>query len=94
MRIEAYEIDVLGFIKNTHVIDSEEETKLITKRPVNGLYRAKWNGVDWVEGLLQEELDEIEYQQYLDSLKPRDEEIKNAQMELLILNLLIDMEVM
>lgn len=38
--------------------------------------------------------DEIDYEQYLESLKPSDEDIKKAQMELLMLDLLIDMEVM
>lgn len=94
LKIQAFEIDELGFLLEIYVIDSEEETELITTKPPNGLYKAKWTGLDWIEGLPQEELDEIEYQQYLDSLKPSDEEIKNAQLELVILNLLIDMEVM
>ena len=38
--------------------------------------------------------DEIDYEQYLEPLKPSDEDIKKAQMELLMLELLIDMEVM
>ena len=38
--------------------------------------------------------DEIDYELYLESLKPSDDEVKKAQMELLMLELLIDMEVM
>ena len=38
--------------------------------------------------------EEIDYEIYLESLKPSEEEIKKAQMELLMLELLIDMEVM
>lgn len=38
--------------------------------------------------------EEIDYEQYLESLKPSEEEVKKAQMELLMLELLIDMEVM
>ena len=94
MIIQAYEIDSYGYIKEIYVIDSEKETELITINPPDGLYKAKWNGYEWIEGLNQAELEEIEYQQYLDSLKPSSEAIKNAQLELVILNLLIDMEVM
>ena len=38
--------------------------------------------------------EEIDYEIYLESLKPSEEDIKKAQMELLMLELLIDMEVM
>lgn len=59
-----------------------------------GFRHPKWTGTEWVEGLEQSKLDEIEYQQYLDSLKPSEDEVKKAQMELLVMNLLFDMEVM
>lgn len=94
MTIQAFEIDSQGFILEIYVVDSEEETELITVQPPNGLYRPKWTGTEWTEGLSKEKLDEIEYQQYLDSLRPSREQIKNAQLELVILNLLIDMEAM
>ncbi len=38
--------------------------------------------------------EEIDYEIYLESLKPSDDEVKKAQIELLMLELLIDMEVM
>lgn len=36
---------------------------------------------------------EIDEEEYLDSLKPSAEDIKKAQIELVTLNLLVDMEV-
>ena len=38
--------------------------------------------------------DEIDYEKFLDSLKPSQEEVEKAKMELVILNLLIEMEMM
>lgn len=38
--------------------------------------------------------EEIDYEIYLESLKPSENEVKKAQMELLMLDLLVDMEVM
>ena len=38
--------------------------------------------------------EETDYEIYLESLKPSEDEVKKAQMELLMLELLIDMEVM
>ena len=36
--------------------------------------------------------DDIEYEKFLESLKPSAEELKKAEMELVILNLMIEME--
>ena len=38
--------------------------------------------------------EEIDYEEYIESLKPSESEVKKAQMELSMLELLIDMEVM
>ena len=38
--------------------------------------------------------EEIDYEEYIESLKPSEDEVKKAQMELLVMNLLFDMEVM
>lgn len=100
MKKQVYEIYKDGYIKEIYVIEIDEipfeelSEDIIIQDPPNGLYKAKWTGTEWVEGLEQSKLDEIEYQQYLDSLKPSEDEVKKAQMELLVMNLLFDMEVM
>lgn len=38
--------------------------------------------------------EEIDYEEYIGSLKPSEDEVKKAQLELLMLDLLIEMEVM
>ena len=79
------------------IIQGDEQIpdpQYITVPCQDGFHHPKWTGTEWVEGLEQSKLDEIEYQQYLDSLKPSEEEVKKAQMELLVMNLLFDMEVM
>lgn len=93
-KFQVFEIDEIGYIKEIYVVDEGAETELITVQPPQGLHRAKWTGAEWIEGLSQEELGEIEYQRYLESLKPSKVEVKKAQMELLMLDLLVDMEVM
>lgn len=94
--MKAIRIDKDGFfIEDIEVKADQTNTKeIIVTHCENGFYKPKWNGTKWVEGLSQAELDEIEYHQYLDSLKPKDEDLKNAQLELLMLDLLIDTEVL
>ncbi len=59
MKRQVYEIDENNFIKEIHLIDEEENTQHVTTNPPNGLYRAKWNGVEWIEDMTQEEIDEL-----------------------------------
>lgn len=93
--MQVYEYDENGiFVEPVILSENEELPPNMTFNRPDGFYKPKWTGTKWIEGLSQGELDEMEYQQYLNSLKPSDEEIKNAQLELVILNLLIDMEVM
>ena len=91
-----FSADNIGFIGSISAMISVDlpSENIIIQDPPNGLYKAKWTGTEWIEGLEQSKLDEIEYQQYLDSLKPSEDEVKKAQMELLVMNLLIEMEVM
>ena len=34
-------------------------SNIITIRPPDGLYRAKWTGLEWVEDMTQEEINEL-----------------------------------
>lgn len=64
---QVYEIDTNGFIKEIYVVEFDEENNcleelaenIITLSPPDGLYRAKWTGTEWVEDMLQEEIDAL-----------------------------------
>lgn len=94
-----------GFFKDSYLLTAKQieefefgegESLIDTPQPsgTDAFIRPFWNGEKWVESATREELEEIEYKKYIESLKPTEEEIRKAQMELLMLELLIDMEVM
>ena len=62
MKKQVYEIDEGGYLKDIHVIEEGEETSFIIKNPPQGLYRARWTGVEWVEDMTQEEIDDLNNQ--------------------------------
>lgn len=61
MKKQVYEIDEYGFIAEIYVKEFDDELveNFIDVSPPNGLYRAKWNGFEWVEDMSQEEIDSI-----------------------------------
>ena len=67
MKKQAYEMDANGLINEIHVVDVDEKGNILNEGkenfvsvyPPNGLYRAKWNGAEWIEDMSQEEINEI-----------------------------------
>lgn len=59
--IQVFQIDEKGYyIKPINIIDSEDApANYVEMRPPNGLYRAKWNGTEWVEDMSEEEIEEM-----------------------------------
>lgn len=59
--IQVYEIDTEGFYIQPVIIpkESEEESLYISIKPPDGLFKPKWDGEKWVEGLSQKEIDEL-----------------------------------
>lgn len=64
---QVYEIDELGELKNIKVKEFDDEGKCLEELEDNivltdipqGLYRKKWTGTEWVEGMSQDEIFEI-----------------------------------
>lgn len=71
----------------------QENEILVNVDNFNDFLKPAWDGEKWTEGLPQEELDVIELEKFLESLKPSQKELDRAGMELLILNLLTEMEI-
>lgn len=46
------------FIRDDFTFNEETEIGLDVQ-PAQGLYKPKWNGTEWVEGLTQEEIDSL-----------------------------------
>lgn len=96
MRKQVYEVDDLGYIKEIYVAEiiddeivDEDKKHLIFIDPPQGLFRAKWDGQEWIEGKSQAEFEEEEF---LNSLTPSAEEIANAEYEIKTLNILMEVE--
>lgn len=92
-----YEIDSDGFLIESHVTEVDETGKVIdenkqhyvTKEIKTGFYKAKWTGIEWVEDKTQAEFEE---DAFLESLIPNAEEIVNAEFEIKILDILMEVE--
>ncbi len=67
MKRQVYKIDENCYLQEILVKDFDEEGNcpeelaedIIAVDPPNGLYSARWTGTEWIEGLTQEEIDEI-----------------------------------
>ena len=102
MHRHIYQVDSNGFIEEVFLGQFDETGELIDPigeyvttdlpQPLP-FYRPKWNGSKWIEGATKEELEKHKEQQLLDDLIPSVEEIKDADLEIKILTMLLEMEV-
>jgi hypothetical protein len=62
--MQVYRIDKNGYyVKPVDLEEGEEiPSGCIIARPPNGLYRAKWTGIEWIEDMSQEEIDGLNNQ--------------------------------
>lgn len=51
-------IDENGFYTGDVLEDSDITPDVLIRCP-NGLYKPKWNGIAWIEGLTQQEIDDL-----------------------------------
>lgn len=61
---QVYKFDQNGYYIKPVILNKDEQiyddcTKV---QPPDGLYRAKWNGIEWIEDMTQEEIDELNNQ--------------------------------
>ena len=89
----AYIVDKDGFVVTAKVFDVDDEVdETVVKTFIpQGLFKAKWNGDSWIEGETAEEKADREAQQALDSLTPTPEEISDAELEIKVITLLMEM---
>lgn len=67
MKKQVYEIDENGYVVEIYLANVDEHGSIIEENmrecisvsQPNGLYRPKWNGIEWIEGATQAEIDEI-----------------------------------
>lgn len=102
MRKQVYQVDSDGFIEEVFLGEFDDKGHLIdpigeyvtTDLPQPLLfYRPKWDGTQWGEGATHEELAKYKEQQLLENLKPSVQEITDADIEVKILTMLLEMEV-
>ena len=67
MKKQVYEIDSNNFIKEIYIAEFDEQGNPLETLPINfivinptdGLYRAKWNGITWLEDMSQVDIDAL-----------------------------------
>lgn len=93
---QVYKIDSQGLYIEPVLLNEGEvlPPECVEVKPVNGLYKHKWNGKEWVEGLPVEEVEEIKNRpaplsskEENEQLKKRVEEAENAILILMDLSL-------
>jgi len=57
--------------------NAETPPNCVTMPPINGLYRAKWTGAEWIEDMTQEEIDELNNQPSLPTQEERIDMLEN-----------------
>lgn len=85
LRKHVYEVDENGFFVEMYLANVDEEGNIldedkqgfVTVDYPSGLVKRKWNGIEWIEGATQEEIDEMTK---VESLPPTDTEILGQQM--------------
>lgn len=102
MHKHIYQVNNAGFIEEVFLGEFDDDGKLID--PVGEyvttdlpqplpFYRPKWDGTKWIEGATKVELEKHKEQQLLEDLKPSVKEIMDADLEIKILTMLLEMEV-
>lgn len=62
--MQVFKIDENGFFVETVIVKNIEnlDSDIIVQKWDKPLHRPKWTGVDWIEGLSQEEINELNNQ--------------------------------
>lgn len=102
VRKQVYQVDSDGFIEEVflgefddkgHLIDPIGEYVTTDLPQPLPFYRPKWDGTQWGEGISKEEIARHKQQQVLENLKPSVQEITDADLEIKILTMLLEMQV-
>lgn len=90
----AFIVDVNGYIVNSTLISdikNKNDYEIITPVP-NNLFKPRWNGNEWIEGESDEESLLREEERIANSLIPSQFELTDAELEIKILTILMEME--
>lgn len=101
MKKQVYDIYENGYIKEIYVSEVDENGTILDEDKIHfisvtlphGLLKPKWNGTQWIEGESEEERLERESLILIESLKPTQQEIQDAELEIKVITLLTDLEV-
>lgn len=100
MKKQVYEITENGFINDIYVatiedgnIIDEDKQGFITVDYPNNIFKPKWDGEKWVEGESIEEKTDRESKGILELLKPSQNEITDAELEIKMLTILTELGV-
>lgn len=97
MKDQVYQVDENGFLVEIYVVDFNEdgtpvkelEANIVSVRPPDGLYRARWTGIEWVEDKTTQEFEEEEA---ISNLNPSQEDIEKAEFDLKVITTLLEVE--
>ncbi len=89
---QVYVINENGYLQEILVKEFDEQgnyieelaENIITVDPPQGLYKAKWTGIEWIEDMTQEEIDALNNQPY----EPTEEQQRLTDLELAIAEIL------
>lgn len=90
-----FRLDSDGYIVERPVVNLNGAlpNNVILEPPIMPFIKPRWNGTAWVEGETAEEKAIRESQEKLNNLNPSPEAIKDAEIEVKVLTLLLEMGV-
>lgn len=96
---QVYEVDGNGFLLNIHVAEVQDgiildpdKRDMVTVDYPSGFLKYKWDGHKWIEGATQWELDEWVAQKTIEEMKPSKEEVQDAELEIKMITILMELE--
>lgn len=90
---QVYEINDQGFIEEIYVAEVVngaviDKGNCLTIDPPHGLFKAKWTGVEWIEGATQEEIAELTKPQHIPPSQSELMEQRLADLELMLVEIM------
>lgn len=90
---QIYEIDEFGYLKQIKVAEFDNQgncleelaDNIVTTEIPQGLYRAKWTGIEWIEDMSQTEIDELNNQPKTLTLEERVDSVENTILQILFM---------
>lgn len=101
---QVFEIDERGFILNNYIVAVDEKGNILEEEMKKCIFppesnrfeqfKPRWDGEKWVEGESDEERIIREEKQIIASINPTPEQVADADLEIKMITLLMDMGVL